>query len=626
MAFKSPQQVEAVTPKEEYARRLSQRRQDAGRHARQHHLLANARLAVFLIGCVIAWFVFGPSRISAGWLLVPAVFFVVLVIRHDAARQAMRRAERAAAFYERGLARIENRWAGTGQPGTRFLDDNHPYALDLDLFGRGSLFELLCTARTRNGEATLAAWLLAPAAPQTVLARQAAGAELRGKLDWREALALLGTDVPEGVDLDGLVAWGAAPAVVFPAWSRAAAIALPVLALLALVAWLTFDLGLTPLVLVVMVEIAVTLKVRAGTERILAPVERRAHDLALFAGLLHALERESFAAEPLRRLQAGLSTEGLPPSHRIAQLQRHIDWLNARRNQLFAPIAFVLLWHLRYAFRIEAWRRLAGTAITRWLAVVGELEALAALAAYSFENPLDPFPEVCRQGPCFDGEGLGHPLLSRATCVTNDVSLASENGVGDAGENASECPSVQDPRPRFQVLMVSGSNMSGKSTLLRTVGINAVLGLAGAPVRARRLRLSPLTVGATLRVQDSLQEGRSRFYAEILRVRQLVELARDKPPLLFLLDELFQGTNSNDRRLGAEAVIRGLLDHRAVGLVTTHDLALTQIVGRIGPRAANVHFQDHFESGAMTFDYRMRPGVVEHSNALALMRAVGIEV
>src|SRR5262249_2424575 len=165
-----------------------------------------------------------------------------------------------------------------------------------------------------------------------------------------------------------------------------------------------------------------------------------------------------------------------------------------------------------------------------------------------------------------------------------------------------------------------------KCTSLRTVGINAVLALPGAPVRARRLRLSPLAVGATLRIQDSLQAGRSRFYAEITRVRQLADLSRGPRPLLFLLDELFHGTNSHDRRTGAEAVLSGLLARQAIGLITTHDLALTDIADRLSPQAENAHFADEFHDGAMTFDYRLRPGVVRHSNALALMRSVGLDV
>jgi DNA mismatch repair ATPase MutS len=168
--------------------------------------------------------------------------------------------------------------------------------------------------------------------------------------------------------------------------------------------------------------------------------------------------------------------------------------------------------------------------------------------------------------------------------------------------------------------------MSGKSTLLRTVGINAVLALAGAPVRAARLSMTPLAIGATLRIQDSLQEGRSRFYAEITRIRELTDLARGRLPLLFLLDELFHGTNSHDRLIGATGVLGSLLDRGAIGLVTTHDLALTAIADRLSPRAANVHFDDHFEGGEIVFDFRMKPGPVTRSNALALMRSVGLDI
>jgi DNA mismatch repair ATPase MutS len=253
---------------------------------------------------------------------------------------------------------------------------------------------------------------------------------------------------------------------------------------------------------------------------------------------------------------------------------------------------------------VDRWRAGEGPAIGAWLRSVGEFEALCALAAYSAENPADPFPEIVKCETCFEAEGLGHPLIPVAECVRNDVRLGGP----------------------MRAFVVSGSNMSGKSTLLRSVGVAAVMALAGAPVRARRLRLCPLAVGATLRIQDSLQAGKSRFYAEITRVRQVVDLARGPLPLLFLFDELFHGTNSHDRRIGAESVLRGLLERGAIGLITTHDLALAEIVAGIGPQAVNVHFEDRFEDGRMRFDYRMRPGVVEHSNALALMRAVGLEV
>jgi DNA mismatch repair ATPase MutS len=226
------------------------------------------------------------------------------------------------------------------------------------------------------------------------------------------------------------------------------------------------------------------------------------------------------------------------------------------------------------------------------------------VAGYAYEHPSDPFPEIVEQGPLFDASGLGHPLLPSSACVRNDLRL-------DGGR---------------LLLLISGSNMSGKSTLLRAVGVNVVLALAGAPVRAEALRVSPVSLGASIRINDSLEAGRSRFYAEITRLRQLMEIARDRPPLLFLLDEILHGTNSGDRRTGAEAVVKGLLDRGGLGLVTTHDLALAGIAEALAPRARNVHFEDHLEGGRMAFDYRLKDGVVRKSNALALMRAVGLDV
>ena len=254
--------------------------------------------------------------------------------------------------------------------------------------------------------------------------------------------------------------------------------------------------------------------------------------------------------------------------------------------------------------RLRAWQNRYGDALTRWLASLGELEALNALAAYSYETPSAVFPEILDQGPCFEADRLGHPLLPAVRCVRNDVCL-----------NATQ-----------RLLIVSGSNMSGKSTLLRTVGANVVLALTGAPVCAARLRLSPLMPGATLGVQDSLLDGRSRFFAEVTRIRELLDLARTGPPLLLLRDELFSGTNSDDRRQGAAAVVRRFLDRGAVGLLTTHDLSLTHLADQLAPHVTNVHFVDQFTDGVMTFDYQMRPGVLQSSNGLTLMRAVGIEV
>jgi DNA mismatch repair ATPase MutS len=280
------------------------------------------------------------------------------------------------------------------------------------------------------------------------------------------------------------------------------------------------------------------------------------------------------------------------------------DYLNQRRNEFFAIISFVLLWATQFAFAMEAWRQRNGSQVESWLTNFGEFEALCALAGYAYEHPGDPFPEIVEGETVFEGEELGHPLIDAKACVPNSVLIRGD----------------------LQLLLVSGSNMSGKSTLLRTVGINVVLAQAGAPVRSARMKLCVLAIGATLRVQDSLQAGVSRFYAEIQRLHDTMELTAGALPVLFLLDEILHGTNSHDRAIGAEAIIRGLIERGAIGLVTTHDLALTRVAESLAPRARNVHFEDQLVNGRMTFDYILRNGVVEKSKALELMRAVGLKV
>ncbi|WP_337173057.1 DNA mismatch repair protein MutS [Paludisphaera sp.] len=590
----------------EYSRRLALHERARERWDGLDARVADARLLAFLASIALGVFIYVAGWISWWWLAAPLGVLAALVLAHEPIHRRAVRATRTIDFYRRGLARLEDRWAGTGATGEGFLDLEHPYAADIDVFGAGSLFERLCTARTRAGEETLASWLLDPAPPEIVTARQEAVRELRPRLDLREDLELLGADVRSGVDPATLAAWGEAPPVFPSNGVRIAAAVLATIGAAALANWLwTRDVPQFLLfVLVLLVEGAFAKLLERRADAVLKQVDERGHDLMILAGLLDRLEREPMHAPALRSIREKLETDGRPASERIRRLGRLIHLLDTRNNQFFLPFALVLLWRTQFAMRIDAWRAEEGPRIAGWLAAVGEFEALSALAVYAAENPADAFPEVVAGPARFEAEGLGHPLIPRAVCVTNDVTLGEE----------------------VRAMVVSGSNMSGKSTLLRSIGAAAVMAQAGAPARARRLVLSPLAIGATLRVQDSLQAGRSRFYAEITRVRRIVDLSRGPIPLLFLLDELFSGTNSRDRRIGAEAVIRGLLDRGAIGLLTTHDLALADIVAGLGPSTRNVHFEDHFEDGEMRFDYRMHPGVVTHSNALALMRAVGLEV
>jgi hypothetical protein len=584
-----------ASPGEVYASRLARRKDEWHRLAHRYGRLSSWRRV--LLGALVVLIVLGEGEGLLAKLVVigtPALLLEHLIRLRARVARSMWETRWVTHLYQRRLACVEDRWAGTGETGSRYLEPDHPAAADLDLFGEGSLFERLATPCTRAGEDALARWLLAPAGAAEVRDRQIAVAELRGRLDLLEELAFLAGQVPANSELPLVARWGRDRR----AFSSPAARALGALTLsltaAALFGGLFFDTGAMPVLIALGLQAAFAFTWRRRATEVLDPIEQAAHTLAPLGRLFARLEREQFTSPLLVRFQAVLA--GGPASRRVARLYRLL-----RR----APYAVVLASRPQMGMLLDRWRQDSGLAFERWLAALGEIEAVCALAAYSFECPDDPFPELLDAGAVFDAQALGHPLLPQPRCVRNDLSL------GDGGR---------------RILIVSGSNMAGKSTLLRAAGVNAALALAGGPVRANRLRLGPLAVGGTLRIQDSLPAGRSRFYAEVLRVRRLLGMAKQAPPLLFLLDELFQGTNSADRRMGAEAILRQLVDAGAIGLVTTHDLALTEIADRLGGRAANVHFDDHFTSGEFTFDYRMKPGVVRHTNGLALMRAVGIEV
>lgn len=588
---------------DEYEPRLQARESKVVQYEKVHIQLGNLRLALVVTAGAIAWFSLHKHMLSPEWLLAPALLFVAVTAYHSRILRARDLAQRAALFYRNGLARIADRWPGTGQTGERFDDPHHVYAADLDLFGRGGLFELLSTARTRMGEETLAQWLLSASPLDQIRERHPAVAELRPQLDLAEELAVLGEDARVGVHPEALTLWAEAPNRMEPQGLRWLAPVLATATVASVAVWGFWGMA-TPLVLVVAVEAILTFRLRHALDGVLHSAEHAFHDLELFSGLLARLERHTFQALRLQALQRELSSHHIAGSQALARLQTIVDLIAARDNFIVRILDAPLMYSVQVAFAAEHWRRAHGHAVRSWLSAIGEIEALLSFATYSYEHPTDPFPEFIEGEARFDGTEIGHPLVAGTTCIRNSVRLGGES----------------------RVLLVSGSNMSGKSTLLRAVGINVVLAMAGAPVRAQSLRLTPLRLGASIRVNDSLQEGSSRFYAEITRLRQIFDLAGGQLPLIFLLDELLQGTNSKDRRIGAEGLVRALLGRGAIGLISTHDLALTEISGLPSGHLHNVHFQDEFDDGKMKFDYRLREGVVTKSNGLALMRSIGLDV
>jgi hypothetical protein len=561
--------------------------------------LGNARLALGLLTILLAWLAYG------WWVVVPVVAIVGLFAQHARVTRRRKFAERGIRYYDRALDRIKNQWQGKGEAGERFRDANHVYSEDLDIFGKGSLFELLSTARTSAGEAQLADWLLRPASREETAARQEAVRELSGRLDLREDIALLGEDIRAQVEAEVLTRWGARAPIAFPALIRPLALVFSATALALSVAFVLQRIPLWPLALLVAVNGMIVYLMRPITTQILGSVDTPASHLAILALLIERIEKEEFQAPLLQGWMKRFQVNGQPAALQLKKLERLVEWLGGDSNPVAKLIQAALLWPLQVSLAIEVWRRHSGAHIGEWIEALARFEAVSALATLAFERPTWTFPELLPPAEAsFAAKELRHPLLAEERCIPNDVTL--------------------DGSPRL--LIVSGSNMSGKSTLLRTIGLNTVLAWAGAPVNARELKLSPLQTGASIRVMDSLQDNRSRFFAEILRLRNIVDLLRGATPVLFLLDELLSGTNSHDRRIGAAGVVKGLLRGNTIGLLTTHDLALVEIAGDFGTGAANVHFEDRITDGKMEFDYRLRPGIVTHSNALELMRAVGLDV
>lgn len=598
-------------PRAEYARRLEYFARQIAVEDRRHIYLGNSKLAIIAAGLAGVWLVLAKNLFAAYWLFLPLSVYLVLAVAHELVLRARRRAEFASNLYRRGLERIEDRWAGTGQTGERFLERKFLYAEDLDIFGKGSLFELLSQARLPMGENRLADWLCAPAELKAIRERQEFVAELREKLDLREYLAVTGEALRLRLDPESLTEWAESAALLPAGPWRVIALLLSLAAAAAIVFYFTGRNLYEPCLAVLAIEAFFRRWLRPRAEQVTHGIACNAEGLLLFAQILERFEQENFTSAKLQAMAAGLRGRELdrkPASQLIRKLARIVYWIDGQHSLLGHLAELPFLYSLQVGYAAEAWRRRWGRELRAWAAAAGEMEALLSLAGYAYEHPQDPFPSFSDKpdaGPLFHGVALGHPLLPAAQCVRNSVSLDQHT----------------------RVLLVSGSNMSGKSTFLRTVGINAVLAMAGAPIRGQSLQLSALALGTRIRSGDSLQEGRSNFYTEILHIRRVFELMeQSKYPLLFLFDELLEGTNSKDRRIGAQGLLEALLEQGAIGIVTTHDLALTEMGALTGAPLRNMHFADQVVGGEMVFDYQLRDGVVTKSNALELMRLVGLKM
>ncbi len=564
-------------------------------------------LALLLLGEVV-W---GPLGATGGWALgaVAASFFALVVV-HGRVIAARDRAAAALRFHERGLARLARDWKSLPDKSARYLSADHPFAADLDIFGQGSLMQLVDATETGPGEDHLARLLSMPDAgawPQEASERQLAVRDLAARAPFREAIAVAGAVLAEDKpDPAALVSWAEATDII-PPWLAVAAWIAPVTFAAVVVGGATGFVPGRVEGLTVFALVAFGLVAGGRLAPLLSMASTREQSVSRWRGMIEAIEQEPFEAPRLAKLRGRLSAPGgRSASAEIAALERVVGFTDALRNEVFRfLIAPLLMWDVHCASALLRWRTRAGPSVRGWLEALGEVEALASLGGFAFEHPAYVWPELVPE-PGLVARGLAHPLLPDDRSVGNDVTLQA------AG----------------RALVVTGSNMSGKSTLLRAIGLGAVLAHAGAPVSARSARLGPSRVATSMRIEDSLEDGVSHFYAELRRLKSVLDRARDPhpAPVLFLLDEILHGTNSRERIVGACAVVRTLVARGALGAVSTHDLGITALETELAGSVENVHFEEQVRGDQMTFDYVLRPGVVQSSNALRLMRAVGIDV
>jgi hypothetical protein len=591
-------------------------------------LLRGLTFAGALTGGGSAIFGDAPAPVGAAAGVMAAVF-VGLLVAHARLVTRMTAREQRIGLYVRARKRVTGDFAGFPERGDRFAPGEHDYAGDLDVFGQASLFQLLSTAQTGEGEATLAAWLATPASAGAVAARQAAVRELSGLTAFREDLAALGIQAgAHGREAEPLIAWAEAPpALTAPeggpgaqrmsALVTAAKVLVPVT--LALIAasrlvpagqlGLLRHAWLVPLA----AQLAVLVALRPVVEPILAGAASRETPFGRYRPILACIEGQAFSSPLLVELRGALAgaaspgAAGAPASREMTALETLVGYSDLRHSAVIHVLAnLVLLWDVWCALALERWRLRAGRRVRAWMRSLGQIEALASLATFAHENPDFAYPEVREGAPRFEATGLGHPLIRRDRRVTNDVELDG------AGAGAA--------------LLVTGSNMSGKSTLLRAIGVNAVLALAGAPVCASSLALSPVAVRTSMRVNDSLEGGVSHFYAELKRLKRVVDSVNRGEPVLFLLDEILHGTNARERQIGARAVVRHIVEKGAIGAVSSHDMGLADLEQETGGRVRNMHFEELVVEDKMSFDYKLKPGVVTTANALRLMKIIGIAV
>ncbi len=559
-----------------------------------------AMMIIFILNKMYWW--------SGGVFMSSVALLVMIDWKHRRIQENQKWSAILADMNDQALWRFDKRWSAFPDTGEEFKDDEHPYSSDLDIFGKASLFQWTNSGHTFLGRRRLATLLTQPpeSAPSIARRQQAIG-ELSKNLKWRQWFSAHGIVMSgKNQDPSELVEWAKR---LLPFYTKKAVIlGVRSLSLITLGTWLILlTTRKIPIYIPAGLLLLQYLFLKThGKQRkeILNTVFYYRKNLELYRELLAHIEKKSFTSAYLKSIQKGLrnrqeETAGI----QLRRLVKIADQVATRDHAMYGIFNTLTLWDYHCLIALESWKQKSGSHLKNWLDTIGELEALSSLATLNYDHPEWAVPEIVENTPVYTARSLGHPLLPEAARKGNALEI--ENQV--------------------RVLLITGSNMSGKSTYLRTTGINLVLAYAGAPVCARSLTCSRMKIYTCMRVSDNLEKNISTFYAEILRIKMIVEATAVQKNVFFLLDEIFKGTNSIDRHLGAKVLIKKLIGNQAAGMVSTHDLELGELEQEC-PQVKNYHFQEFFRDGKLDFDYMLRPGISETRNALYLMKAAGIQV
>ena len=599
--------AETIKPELSYRQRISDLNIKLNTLLKRKQLLGWARFGILAMVVLLIWLVS-----SYGIFVSAVIFFIGLAIflfavRKDLAnKEAISHHERLIAINEQELLYLQHKYTHQ-KDGSEFYKDEHPYAGDLDIFGRASLYQYINRSHSQQGNQLLADWLLAPATPAIILSRQKAAQELLQQTNWRQELQAHGSSSTITVATEKKMEEWLKEGNQFidkKIWQIVRYI-LPVAATGTLIAFLydiiTYQRFLQSLLVFTIIAFAIT--------RMIVPLYRKLNKITgqmeVLSNSIACIEQAEFKDPLLVELKHQFHSGSNKASQQIMQLKNIFNRFDYRLNPVvFIPLNIFLLWDLQQVLQLEKWKQKNNQQINHWFHSLAELEALNSIATLGFNHPHWSFPQLKTDEPTFIAEQLGHPLIDETKNVLNDFSTIGKE----------------------QINLITGSNMAGKSTFLRSVGVNMVLAAMGAPVCAKQLTVTPLKVMSSMRIKDNLEESTSTFYAELKKLKQIIDAVNNNDAVFILLDEILRGTNSNDRHTGSKALIKQLLHHKATGILATHDLELANLAHEFPAGIHNYHFDVQVNADELYFDYKLKRGICQSMNASILMKKIGIEL